>query len=142
MTIRACRIYIAGPMRGYPELNFPAFHDAADRFRRAGYIVRNPVEIGMEAFGPNPEAVSPGEFLREDIRIVLDCDAMALLPGWDKSTGAKCEAVVARTLGLTFYDAVTMQEIDPPSRIEIGSGYEAPPDLSALASSRTGGQQT
>ena len=31
------RIYIAGPMTGYPELNFPAFHAAANSLRAQGY---------------------------------------------------------------------------------------------------------
>lgn len=124
-------IYIAGPMRGYPDLNFPAFHDAADRFRRAGWTVRNPVEIGRETFGPSSDAVSPAGFLRADLRAILDCDAMALLPGWERSTGAKAEASVAVTLGFSFYDAVTMEEIDAPTLIEIRGGYERPVDLGA-----------
>lgn len=123
------KVYIAGPMRGYAELNFPAFLDASHRFRCAGWTVRNPVEIGREAFGLDPQAVSPAAFLREDVRILIDCDAIAVLPGWELSTGAKCEAAVARSLGLTFYDATTLEEIPPPSLIEIRGGYELPATL-------------
>ena len=35
------RIYIAGPMTGYPELNFPAFHAAANSLRAQGYDAVN-----------------------------------------------------------------------------------------------------
>ncbi len=113
-------------MRGYPELNFPAFHDAADRFRRAGFHVLNPVEIGREAFGQDSSIVPPSEFLRADIRWLLDCDAIALLRGWERSTGAKCEAAVALAVGFTFYNAATMEQTDPPTPILVG-GYTAEP---------------
>jgi uncharacterized protein DUF4406 len=119
-------IYVAGPMRGYPDLNFPAFHDAADRFRRAGWTVRNPVEIGREAFGPNPEAVQPREFLRADIRVLVDCQAIAVLPGWEHSTGARCEAAIARSLGLAFFDAATMTRLATIPPITITGGYDEP----------------
>lgn len=125
MTTRCQKIYIAGPMRGFPELNFPAFHDASDRFRRAGWTVRNPVEIGRETFGPDSGAVPPSEFLRADLRDVIECDAIAVLPGWAKSTGARCEAAVALALGHAFYDAETMKQIDPPADVLV-NGYAAP----------------
>lgn len=128
------KVYIAGPMRGYPELNFPAFHDASDRFRRAGWTVRNPVEIGREAFGPDSGAVSPSEFLRADLVEVLRCDAIALLPGWEASTGARCEAAVALAIGLAFYDAVTMEEREPPADVRV-NGYNAPFTPPVLAGS-------
>jgi hypothetical protein len=137
--ISCTKLYIAGPMRGYPNLNFDAFHDAADRFRRLGYTVRNPVEIGREEFGPDASAVSPAEFLRADLRIVIDCAAIALLPGWERSTGAKIEAAVAVALGHTFYDALTLEEMPTPALIQIRGGYERPvelpPDMLAPAAS-------
>lgn len=124
-------VYISGPMRGYPDLNFAAFHDAADRFRRAGWTVKNPVEIGRAAFGPDAGCASPADFLRADVREVLDCDAMAVLPNWHLSTGAKAEAAVAVALGQKFFDAVTMQEIETPELIEIRGGYSKPVVLPA-----------
>ena len=38
------RIYVAGPMTGLPELNYPAFNAAADRLRARGWHVENPAE--------------------------------------------------------------------------------------------------
>lgn len=119
------RIYIAGPMRGYPEHNFPAFRDAEARFARVGFDVISPVTIGEALFGNDP-SVPGGEYIRADVRALVDCASIALLPGWERSTGARCEAVVARTIGLQFYDATTGQQIDPPARIVCNGGYEVP----------------
>lgn len=118
------RIYIAGPMRGYRELNFPAFMRADVAFTDLGWDVRNPVRIGQAAFGPNPDAVSPQEFLRADLRELLQCDAMAVLPGWERSVGARAEVAVAVALGFAFYDADTCQPIDAPTSVTC-EGYAA-----------------
>lgn len=86
------KIYISGPMSGLPDLNFPAFHAAAELLRGAGYDVVNPAEL-------NPD---PGKTWREcmsvDIKALCDCDAVAVLPGWDKSRGAMLELDIARRL--------------------------------------------
>ena len=44
-------IYIAGPMRGYPEFNFPAFYAAEERLRARGHAVFNPArrDVGRHA---------------------------------------------------------------------------------------------
>lgn len=86
----------------------------------------SPVEVGEEKFRNNPN-VAAANYLREDLRLIVrDCDAIALMPEWDHSTGARCEVAVAMTLGLEFYDAVTMAKIDPPERVTINGGYEKP----------------
>ena len=38
------KIYIAGPMRGYENFNFPAFDAAAQLYRAIGYEVFNPAD--------------------------------------------------------------------------------------------------
>lgn len=116
-------IYIAGPMRGKPESNFPAFNAATDRFRRVGWFVYSPVEIG-EMVHKNDPAVPGGAYLRADLRAIAECSAIALLPDWQNSTGARCEVAAAITIGLSFYDAETMAPIPPPARVTINGGYE------------------
>lgn len=44
---RSGRIYIAGPMTGLPDFNFPAFNDMAAILRGLGYHVENPAEHGV-----------------------------------------------------------------------------------------------
>lgn len=119
-------IYIAGPMRGYAEHNFPAFNAAAARFRAAGWQVQNPVEIGEALLGNGNPEIPGGEYLRADVRAIADCTAIALLPGWERSTGARCEVALAITIGHAFYDAETMAPIATPTRVVICGGYEKP----------------
>lgn len=93
------KLYIAGPMSGYPELNFPAFHAEAARLRALGYEIVNPAEIDV---GPNPDWLTA---MRADIKQLVDCDGIALLPGADQSPGARLEQTIARGLGLRVYQA-------------------------------------
>lgn len=88
------RIYISGPMTGLPELNFPAFHAAAKALRALGYEVVNPAEV-------NPDSTKPWQqCMRDDIRALCDCDATALMEGWEASKGAHLELHIAHRLGM------------------------------------------
>lgn len=101
------RIYIAGPMSGYPDCNFAAFHTAAERLAQAGWKVFNPAEN----FGGRKDL--PREvYLRLDLSMLAQCDAIAMLPGWEDSRGAKLEYLVAHELGCTIIDAVTLRPLE------------------------------
>lgn len=91
-------VYIAGPMSGYPECNYPAFHSAEVQLRAQGYDVRNPANADDRV-----EYGHYTDFLREDLRMLLDCDAVALLPEWHRSVGARNEVQVAGTIGLEVH---------------------------------------
>lgn len=98
-------VYIAGPMTGLPDLNFPAFHAAAARLRAEGFDVVNPAEIDIPL---------PSDWLaamRADIAQLVTCDAIALLPGWQRSRGATLEHHIATALGLAIVPAVEFQEV-------------------------------
>lgn len=89
--------YISGPMTGMPDLNFPAFHKAAASLRASGYRVVNPAELDEADAG---EEMSWEQYLRRDIRALMDCTHIALLPGWERSKGAKLEKHIADALGM------------------------------------------
>ena len=88
------RIYLAGPMSGIQALNFPAFHAAAARLRSLGHEVINPAEINTDT------NAAWADCMRADIAQLVTCSCIALLPGWEKSRGAKLEHHIATELGL------------------------------------------
>ena len=88
------RVYISGPMTGIPDLNFPAFNMAAAMLRKAGIETVNPAEINPDS------AMSWEQCMRADIKALCDCDALAMLPGWEKSRGAHLEVHLAHRLGM------------------------------------------
>lgn len=99
------KLYVAGPMRGYEQYNFPAFHEAARQLREAGYEVVSPAEMDLAlGFDPNSTAeftdADYAAAMRRDIETLLTVDGVALLHGWRKSKGANVEHDVARALGL------------------------------------------
>jgi hypothetical protein len=109
------KVYVAGPMRGVPEFNFPAFNAAAAQLRALGHEVFNPAERDIEKYGKgvNNAAGDMGQAVREvnfslrdalgaDLAwICAEADAIALLPGWANSQGATAEAFTGVALGLT-----------------------------------------
>lgn len=88
------RCYIAGPMTGLPELNFPAFHAAAAWLRSLGYHVENPAEIDVDP------AAGWETCMKADIARLVTCDRIYLLHGWQRSRGATVEFNLATVLGL------------------------------------------
>ena len=88
------RVYIAGPMSHYYGRNFAAFHHAAHELRMQGFEVMNPVDI-------NPDSSTPwAACLKQDLPRLLSCDAIAVLPGWELSRGARLEVHVAHEVGI------------------------------------------
>jgi len=86
------KVYLAGPMRGYEDMNRPAFAAAAATLRAAGHFVCNPAEN---------EAGSLRANLAVDTSwIALVAEAVVLLPGWRASAGATAEHALASALGL------------------------------------------
>lgn len=106
-------IYIAGPMTGIPQFNFPLFDRTAASLREQGYDVRSPAELDEEATREaalaSPDG-APGsgstngeswaDFLARDVKLIADgVEAVAVLPGWETSKGARLEVFTARLTG-------------------------------------------
>ena len=89
------RIYIAGPMTGLPDFNYPAFFTAAEQLSALGHDVVNPAR----EWDGKPSA-EWSDYMRRGITDVCTCDGVALLPGWTESKGAQIECDVADALGL------------------------------------------
>jgi len=104
------KIYIAGPMTGIPSFNFPAFDAAAAQLRDDGHEVVTPSEMDDPEDRANAMASLDGhyiggvsrnktwgDFLARDVKLLADegIDAVRVLPGWERSSGARFETFAA-----------------------------------------------
>lgn len=96
------RIYISGPMSGVPESNFPAFFAAEAYWASLGWQPVNPAHN----FGGRVD-LSRQIYMRADYVNLMDCNAIALLPGWQGSKGSLSELNMANELDMEVFDAAT-----------------------------------
>lgn len=108
------KIYVAGPMRGIPEFNFPAFHAATEMLRGQGHDVFNPAENDVDSGNFTDKGFAEGDIVKaeeggfnlrkalgDDLAwICAEAEAIYMLPGWENSKGAKAEHATAHALGL------------------------------------------
>lgn len=107
--MKPTKLYVCGPMTGYPKNNFPAFQETTARLRGLGYEVHCPTEISVVC-GCEPGAHTWEEYLRRDIAAILEVDALAVLQGFTNSRGAMLEIFVAYKLGIKICPADTFRE--------------------------------
>lgn len=93
-------IYISGPMTGHPDLNHKAFINAQACLQASGLPCVSPHEIIADKTKPWIDC------MKEDIKELLNCSAIVMLEGWEKSKGAKLERDIAEALGITVYESV------------------------------------
>jgi Holliday junction resolvase RusA-like endonuclease len=106
------RVYLAGPMRGIAEQNFPAFHAATRALRDGGVEVWSPAEYDLsQGHDPTGTSGSEAELAASgfDIRgalcadltwICKEADVVIVLPGWEHSRGALAEVWTAHAIGI------------------------------------------
>ena len=109
------KVYVAGPMRGYPDFNFPAFDAAAGKLRAEGWDVVSPAEHDRSLGFDETAGAVDADFLVKafawDVEQILAADAIYLLPGWENSEGATLEHAVAKSTGKEIlYDAGVTQQ--------------------------------
>lgn len=102
------KVYIAGPMTGYKNFNFDAFFTAEHTLKKQGWEVFNPANKDAEAGvvdgagwdkGDDQALMASGWDFKEaflwDCSKVIESDAIYMLKGWEKSSGARAEHAVA-----------------------------------------------
>ena len=108
------RVYLAGPMRGIKSYNHPAFDAAAYKLLIEGHTVFSPAENDRllwpdwpwESFTGNPDVDGISlpdmrKVIKGDLDWIADnAEAIALLPGWQNSRGARTEHALGIFLGL------------------------------------------
>ncbi len=133
-------VYMAGPMTGLPQFNFPAFDALAASLRSAGYAVISPSELDdpedRAAALASPDGYMHGghhmnktwgDFLARDVKLIADgpIDGIVILPRWETSRGARLETFVGRMLcGKAVYrwDA-TYEVLRKVSMLELAKGW-------------------
>ena len=86
------KIYISGRIN---NANYKAEFEAAESaLKIAGF---QPVNTAEEHL---PDGATWADYMRQDIKLLRDCDAIYMLNGWLESAGAKIEHKLARELGI------------------------------------------
>jgi len=104
MDLTGKKVYIAGPMTGLPLFNRPAFFAAEAYLKDRGAKVMNPAML--------PDGFSHQDYMSIAIPMMMTCEAVAFLPGWEKSQGAQQE----RMYGEAF--ALDLLEVDLGTPVE------------------------
>jgi len=120
-------VYLAGPMTGLPRFNFPAFDQAAQALRAAGYRVINPAEQDR-AIGFDELRHSTDDFLRlvggraslarKNLESVIACDLVSILPDSERSVGVNFERAAALRLGKPVRRLSALLELSPQAVAE------------------------
>jgi len=104
------KVYIAGPMRGYPNFNFAEFDRVRDVLTQQGHTVISPADLDR-AYGIDVSNLTADdmtvefnkEVIRRDLCAIMDADGIVMLEGWENSVGATVERQVAQWVGLPVY---------------------------------------
>jgi hypothetical protein len=101
------RLYVAGPMTGLPGRNYDAFRTATRELTDTGYTAIDPSEIDalheFENARQGCKVCRRGThswhwYMKRAIGMMVSCDGVATLPGWENSKGAKAEVELALML--------------------------------------------
>ena len=89
------KVYISGAIAHYDlEERRQAFDQADSFLSLKGYSPVNPFKNGL------PDEAHWREHMRADIALLLGCDFIYMLQGWELSKGAKLELDVASSCGI------------------------------------------
>jgi hypothetical protein len=93
------RIYISGKITGLNIKQAEALFEYVEgQLAQAGHEPVNPMKLL-----PFDEKYTWLDYMVEDIRGLLTCDAILMLPNWTDSKGAKVEHAIAVSMGMMCY---------------------------------------
>lgn len=137
--------YLAGPMRGIERFNVDAFNEAKKELEWAGWKVVSPVDLDIQA-GLNYDTLKQEDLdmdaiIRRDLHAVMNCDAIFLLPGWEKSKGANAELNVAYWAGKKCHLYPSGEEVRHEKTNVTTESSGGLPDSGARTKFETGAQR-
>lgn len=126
------KYYLAGPMSGIPQFNFPAFDAACLRLRAAGFDIVSPHEhdtpetqkaarasVDGAHMPKETGAESWAECLARDVVLIGDiCAGIIFLPDWQRSRGAKLEAFTGLLTTKEFGVYIAHEGAEPVEWVE------------------------
>jgi hypothetical protein len=94
------KIYISGPMSGIENSNFDAFNEFEGKFDPDVVTFENPAKPG------HIEGYEWKDYLKLALKMMLECEAVVLIDGWQSSKGCLLELHVAKSLGMRILKIV------------------------------------
>lgn len=92
------KVYISGPITGVDFGNRFAFSCASNALELCGYEVVDPSEVQLD------DEATWADYMKADLKLLLDCDFIYMLEGWEDSKGARLERELAENLGIEEID--------------------------------------
>lgn len=85
--------YISGPITGMKASECKrAFYRAKREIKRRGHYPVSPLDLGKIL----PVSFEHEDYMAVDVQVLLRCDAVLMLPGWEKSNGCQREKFTAQ----------------------------------------------
>jgi len=100
------KVYLSGPITNTPDAP-ERFAKAEEFYTSRGYEVVNPLKY-------NHVDTAWEVAMRKDIELLMQCQAIAMLPGWQASRGALLEHYLASQLGMRM---LYLYEPMPPKEL-------------------------
>jgi hypothetical protein len=102
-TEKPKKIYISGKITGLPyEKAFEKFERAENQLKAIGFEVVNPMKLDHK------NALTWSDYMRTDIKALMECDNIFLLSNWRESKGAILEKQIADALDIREYYTINL----------------------------------
>lgn len=92
------KVYISGPITGVDFGNSFAFLYACCALELRGYEAVDPSKVQLD------DDATWADYMKADLKLLLDCDFIFMLEGWENSKGARLERELAENLGIEEID--------------------------------------
>jgi hypothetical protein len=121
MSTQSKVYYLAGPMSGIPQFNYPKFNRIAGELRNAGFEIHSPPEhdspLMQERCLASPDGdlsqlekdtgETWGDVLAMDVKFIADKAAgVIVMDGWERSRGAQLEVITANICKKPVYEYI------------------------------------
>lgn len=88
-------VYLAGPMTGIEDNNLPKFFMMEHVIKQTGCRVENPAR--------HDQSLEYKILIRRGLKLLLDCDAIVMMKGWEHSVGANLEHQLAFMMHMVIH---------------------------------------